>query len=172
MIIVTPLDFAVANWKRIVAKLFSLRLLRKRFGLLGRFLGQYHPDRTTCRRHREWWHIVGLHLQKIKARGEGRDILPRVPSIAPRFLAEHGFPETQVPEPEPDQEPSPPTSTGGASSSTSQVNVQVNITIDNARTTVTGSGGATAAGGSSSSGGGSSGRHHDRLGGRRGRGGR
>ena len=168
MIFGTPLDFAVANWKRVVAKLFSLRLLRKRFGLLGRFLGQYHPDRTTCRRHREWWHLAGLHLQKIKARGEGRDILPRVPSIAPRFLAEPGFPETQVPEPEPDQEPSPPTSTGGASSSTSQVNVQVNITIDNARTTVTGGGGATAAGGGYSSGRG----HPSRLGGRRGRGGR
>ena len=163
----TALDFVVANWRRVIYRLGRLRLLRKRFGNLGRFLGQYHPDRTTCRRQRAWWHIVGLHLQKIKARGEGRDILPGAPNVAPRFLAEPGFPETEVPEPEPDQEPSPPTYTGGASSSTSQVNVQVNITIDNARTTVTGGGGATAAGG-----GYSGGRGHPNRGGRRGRGGR
>ena len=161
------LDQAVERWRRVIYRLGRLRLLRKRFGCLGWFLGKYHPDKTTCQRQRLWWHTTGLHLQKVKALGEGREILPGAPDVAPRFVAEPRFAAEEAPEPEPDQEPAPPTSTGGASSSSSstpQVNVQINITIKDAGATDRGSEGAASSGGGRSSGRG--------QGGRRGRGSR
>ena len=129
----------VLSWRKIVWRLLRLRLLRKRWGVLGAFLGEYHPDKTTCRKQRTWWHIVGLHLRKIKARGEGRQILPHAPDRAPPFA-------TWATEAEPEGE-EPPATAGGASSSDSPrttfyhlsppcttyspVNVQVHVNINN-----------------------------------------
>ena len=170
----------ILSWQIIVYRLFRLRLLRKRFGVLGNFLGREHPDKTTCPRQRAWWHLTGLYLQKIKARGQGQNILPNVRDRAPRFADFEPTPrDTEEPEPEEEDLPNP---TGGASSSSSSatqpINVvgvpfQININIHNASTAIAGGkGGARSSNESSGSGrgqGGHRGRGRGYRGGRSGR---
>ena len=137
MLFLSAFSAVERRWRSLVQRAIGLRHRRRAWWLVGRWLRTEAPDKSTYRRLRHWWHLLGLRLQEIKA--AGRPLLETV-SVPPRGLR---TPEGQG---RTDWHQGPATSYSGASSSSStsasapHISVQVNVTVGDAiATTNTGS---------------------------------
>ena len=103
----------------------AISLLRKQWGLIGRWLQYYHPDKSTVRWLRSWWSKTGQWLQEVKRGGEE----PQHTEPEPEEQAVGGYPSRRGP----DSSSSSGTRRAGAGTSSSpQINVQVHINVNNA----------------------------------------
>ena len=123
------------RWESLATKLLRWRLRARRWGILGWWLGTYHPDKTTLRWQRSWWHGVGKLLQLHKRRRE-RALKERNEPWNEWDAREAAFREGGWSSESGDDHWEPPAERPSASSSSTQpapqVHVQVNINIHNA----------------------------------------
>ena len=104
---------AAERWERFTTELTALRLLRRQWGLVGRWLGTYHKDKSKCRAQRTWWHLIGERLKEIKWRGLEEE--EEDPLLVVEEVCQPGA--------------------GGSSSSSSavpQISVQINVNVNHA----------------------------------------
>ena len=133
------LGVVLRHWATLFQGVLWYRRLRRRWGIVGNWLGTFHRDKSTLRATRTWWHRTGLKLQEIKAAGAPWASASAKAPTDGRRAPERSFGSAF----EPEQEPSSPPyggSTGSSSAGTGgpSVNVQVHITVNNAGTTFTG----------------------------------